>query len=69
MTDCVSLFLFFFVSTEDDFAGLLLLDAGLLLLDAEAGDLFVVGETFLTGDDFEGDDVERVPSLPVSRGF
>ena len=66
MTDCVSLFLFFFVS---DFAGLLLLDAGLLLLDAEAGDLFVVGETFLTGDDFEGDDVERVPSLPVSRGF
>ena len=64
MTDCVSLFLFFFVSTGDDFAGLLL-----LLLDAEAGDLFVVGETFLTGDDFEGDDVEKVPSLPVSRGF
>ena len=44
-------------------------EAGLLLLEAEAGDLFEDGEDVLTGEDFEGDEEEKVPSLPVNRGF
>ena len=44
-------------------------EAGLLLLEADAGDLFEDGER--TGEDFEGDEEEeaKVPILPVSRGF
>ena len=42
-------------------------DAGLLLFEAEAGDLFEDGEDFLTGEDF--DEEKEEPILPVNRGF
>ena len=51
-------FLFVFFLSED---------AGLLLFEAEAGDLFEDGEDFLTGEDF--DEEKEEPILPVNRGF